>query len=51
MSRITLSAIKTDIGGCVGHTTVHPDVEEICWRCLDEARQQGKVGGSTRPFR
>lgn len=41
--RITLSAIKADIGGYVGHTTVHPEVVERCRRMLQSAREDGAI--------
>jgi fructose 1,6-bisphosphate aldolase/phosphatase len=36
MSKITLSVIKADVGGCVGHTDVHPDLLEIARNMLKE---------------
>lgn len=39
--KITLSAIKADVGGYVGHTTVHPELLESCRKSLDDARGRG----------
>lgn len=39
--KITLSAIKADVGGWVGHTTVHPDVLEACFRTVRAAKHDG----------
>ncbi|MGB9678829.1 MAG: fructose-1,6-bisphosphate aldolase/phosphatase [Thermoanaerobacteraceae bacterium] len=36
MSKITLTVIKADIGGCVGHTDVHPDLLELAKNHLKE---------------
>lgn len=41
--KITLSAIKADIGGYVGHTCVHPDVAKLCASMLDEAKRNGLI--------
>ena len=38
---ITLSVIKADIGGFVGHTACHPDVLEVTGRVLKDARESG----------
>ncbi|MDN5347601.1 MAG: fructose 1,6-bisphosphate aldolase/phosphatase [Clostridia bacterium] len=35
--RITLTVIKADIGGCVGHSSVHPRLLETAQRCLQES--------------
>ncbi|HLG43372.1 MAG TPA: fructose 1,6-bisphosphatase, partial [Planctomycetota bacterium] len=39
--KITVSAIKADVGGFVGHTTVHPAVMERCRQTLQEAKAGG----------
>jgi fructose 1,6-bisphosphate aldolase/phosphatase len=39
--KITLSVIKADIGGYVGHSTVHPECEKIAERELERARAKG----------
>lgn len=41
VAKITLSAIKADVGGYVGHTTVHPELLATCRTALEEARQKG----------
>lgn len=38
---ITLSVIKADVGGYVGHSTSHPDVIQRAKESLDHAKQQG----------
>jgi fructose 1,6-bisphosphate aldolase/phosphatase len=38
---ITLSVIKADIGGYVGHSSTHPEVLEQAKQCLEGARGQG----------
>lgn len=42
-SKITLSVIKADIGGFVGHTAVHPDLMNIAARRLEAAGRSGLV--------
>ncbi|MEX2102341.1 MAG: fructose 1,6-bisphosphatase, partial [Gaiellaceae bacterium] len=37
MSRVTISAIKADVGGYVGHGDVHPDILVEAQRHLDQA--------------
>ncbi|MDK2821304.1 MAG: fructose 1,6-bisphosphate aldolase/phosphatase [Clostridia bacterium] len=37
--KITLSVIKADIGGFVGHSSVHPQLLETAERCLAENKQ------------
>jgi len=39
--KITLSAIKADVGGYVGHSESHPDVLEKARECLAKAKDQG----------
>ena len=39
--RITLSAIKADIGGYVGHSESHPDVLAKAAECLEKAKNEG----------
>jgi fructose 1,6-bisphosphate aldolase/phosphatase len=39
--RITLSVIKADIGGYVGHSESHPDVMAKADECLAKAKQDG----------
>ncbi|MFQ5880034.1 MAG: fructose-1,6-bisphosphate aldolase/phosphatase [Dehalococcoidia bacterium] len=38
---ITLSTIKADIGGWVGHSSIHPDLETTAREHLERARQAG----------
>jgi fructose 1,6-bisphosphate aldolase/phosphatase len=38
---ITISAIKADVGGYVGHSAMHPDVLEKGREEVEKARQQG----------
>lgn len=40
-NKITVSAIKADIGGWVGHTTVHPEVTRTCRAYLEKAKAKG----------
>jgi len=40
---ITLSVIKADIGGYVGHSSIHPDLEEVAREHLEQARQKGTI--------
>lgn len=40
---ITLSCIKADIGGFVGHSAIHPDLLEEARRQLDAARRRGTI--------
>lgn len=37
MSKITVSVIKADVGGCPGHVRVHPDLIEKAEECLEES--------------
>lgn len=38
---ITLSVIKADIGGYVGHSSSHPDILAKAQECLEQARKEG----------
>ncbi|HEY55578.1 MAG TPA: fructose 1,6-bisphosphatase [Dehalococcoidia bacterium] len=38
---LTLSVIKADIGGYVGHSESHPDILEKARQCTDKAKKQG----------
>ena len=38
---LTLSVIKADIGGFVGHSSVHPDLEAAAREQLTAAQQSG----------
>ncbi len=38
---VTLSVIKADVGGFVGHSSVHPDLETAAREQLDAARESG----------
>ncbi|ABL77606.1 fructose-1,6-bisphosphate aldolase/phosphatase [Thermofilum pendens] len=39
--RITVSLIKADVGGLAGHVVVHPKLEELARKRLEEARETG----------
>ena len=39
--KITLSIIKADIGGYVGHSESHPDVIAKAGECLAKAKKEG----------
>ena len=39
MSKLTLSVIKADIGGCVGHTNVHPELSRIAREHIEKTRK------------
>lgn len=41
MGAITLSVIKADVGGYVGHSSMHEALLERARECLDDARHQG----------
>ena len=43
MSKITLSVIKADIGGYVGHSSSHPEVLAKAEGMLDVAKRDGKL--------
>jgi len=38
---VTLSVIKADVGGYVGHSSMHPDLETTAREHLEQARQRG----------
>jgi len=38
---VTISVIKADIGGWVGHSGVHPDLLEAAREVMEKGRQQG----------
>ncbi|GAH94125.1 unnamed protein product, partial [marine sediment metagenome] len=38
---ITLSVIKADVGGYVGHSSSHPDVIQKAKESLERAKEQG----------
>lgn len=39
--KITLSVIKADVGGYVGHSSTHPALLEKAEKCLEEAKSKG----------
>jgi fructose 1,6-bisphosphate aldolase/phosphatase len=41
MAEITLSIIKADVGGFVGHSDVHPALRDKCSDCLAKAKKDG----------
>jgi fructose 1,6-bisphosphate aldolase/phosphatase len=41
--KVTLSVIKADIGGYVGHTSVHPRILELAEDHLQKAKEQGLI--------
>lgn len=41
MSKITLSVIKADVGGYVGHSSVHPELLESAEQELGKAKEKG----------
>ena len=43
MKKVTLSVIKADIGGWVGHSAIHPALEESARESLAVAKKQGLV--------
>lgn len=43
MAKVTFSVIKADIGGYVGHTTVHPDVVACCEEQMAQAKKKGTI--------
>jgi len=43
MSKITLSVLKADIGGYVGHSSSHPEVMAKAEAMLDAAKRDGKL--------
>ena len=42
-SKITLSVIKADIGGFVGHSTIHPDLLTAAAELMETAKRDGTV--------
>ena len=40
---VTLSVIKADIGGYVGHATMHPDLIATAEKCLKSAKKSGLI--------
>lgn len=40
-TEITLSVIKADVGGWVGHSAMHPDLENVAREVLEAGRQRG----------
>ncbi len=40
---ITVSVIKADIGGLVGHSGIHPDLLEAAREQLEKAKRQGLI--------
>ncbi len=40
---ITLSVIKADIGGYVGHSSIHPNLEEASREQLEQAQRKGTI--------
>ena len=44
MSIVTISAIKADIGGYVGHSAVHPDLLSQAQRRVGESVTEGLTG-------
>lgn len=41
--KVTLSVIKADVGGFVGHSSIHPDLVEEGRRQLAEAKRKGTI--------
>jgi fructose 1,6-bisphosphate aldolase/phosphatase len=41
--KVTLSVIKADIGGWVGHSAIHPALEESARRSLETAKSGGQI--------
>ena len=40
---VTLSIIKADVGGFVGHSDVHPELRKCCVAHLDKAKKDGLI--------
>ncbi|MDH5696567.1 MAG: fructose-1,6-bisphosphatase, partial [Dehalococcoidia bacterium] len=38
---VTLSVIKADVGGYVGHSESHPEILAKAWEHMDKAKKQG----------
>lgn len=47
MAKVTLSVIKADVGGYVGHSSIHPNLMEVATEHLGKARD----GGALEDFR
>jgi fructose 1,6-bisphosphate aldolase/phosphatase len=43
MAKITLSVIKADVGGYVGHSSMHPRLMEEAEKHLTGAREKGQL--------
>lgn len=43
MAEITLSIIKADVGGYVGHSDVHPELRKCCVFQLEKAKKDGLI--------
>jgi fructose 1,6-bisphosphate aldolase/phosphatase len=41
--KVTLSVIKADIGGYVGHSESHPDVLAMAGQCMEKAKKSGML--------
>jgi len=41
--KITLSVIKADIGGYVGHSSSHPDILEMARNILQDEKNKGFI--------
>ncbi len=41
--KVTLSVIKADVGGFVGHSAIHPDLVSEAQTRLEDAKKQGKI--------
>ncbi|MBI5559888.1 MAG: fructose 1,6-bisphosphatase [Deltaproteobacteria bacterium] len=42
-SKVTLSVIKADVGGFVGHTNIHPDVIDAAKERLHNSKEKGAI--------
>ena len=40
---LTLSVIKADVGGYVGHSSMHPDLLAVAQEMLTQAKQKGTL--------
>jgi fructose 1,6-bisphosphate aldolase/phosphatase len=43
MGKVTISAIKADVGGWVGHSAVHPEMMEAAEVCVADAIKKGVI--------
>ncbi|MCK4330724.1 fructose 1,6-bisphosphatase [candidate division WOR-3 bacterium] len=43
MDKLTLSVIKADVGGWVGHSSSHPDILNLAKNCMDQAKSSGLI--------